>query len=100
MAARPRHPSKQIEEAISYAEDKGWRVEKAGARAHSWGRLLCPLADESGCIVFVYTTPRDDDNHARKVKRLVDKCTCMDEAEEAEPPPEVIGDYCVESDDE
>ena len=79
MAARSRHPSKPIEQAIAIAESLGWRVEKSNGRAHSWGRLLCPNADESGCIVFVYTTPRDEDNHARKIRKLVEKCVCEKE---------------------
>lgn len=81
--ARGRHPSKQIEAAIAYAESLGWRAVKSGGRAHSWGRLLCPHSDQSGCIVYVYTTPRDDDNHANKIRRLVDKCTCSVDNEDA-----------------
>ena len=35
------HPNKEIRAAIDYALSHGWRLIKAGPRAHVWGRLLC-----------------------------------------------------------
>ncbi len=32
------HPNKHIEAALQYARSKGFRVEKAGPRAHPWAR--------------------------------------------------------------
>jgi len=32
-----RHPNKDIQEAIGYAVLRGWRIEKAGPRAHTYG---------------------------------------------------------------
>ena len=32
------HPNKHIREAV----DHGWRLRKAGPRAHIWGLLFCP----------------------------------------------------------
>lgn len=80
MANRPRHPKKQIEEAVSYAEGKNWTVKMQG----HWGRLYCPQADREGCQVGVFGTPRDDDNHARQIKRAVDRCPHQAEKKEAE----------------
>ena len=36
------HPNKHIRAAVEYAEQRGWTLRKAGARAHVWGRLYCP----------------------------------------------------------
>lgn len=70
--ARPRHPNKHIERAIQYAEQLGWRVVVPGG--HAWGRLLCPFSTREGCIVSVWSTPRNPENHARHVRREVDQC--------------------------
>jgi hypothetical protein len=37
----PRHPSKEIEAAVSSAEDNGWTCQLSSG--HAWGRLLCGL---------------------------------------------------------
>lgn len=71
---RPRHPKKEVEEAIQYAEAKGWRWRAMG---HS-GRLFCPQADRNGCQVGVNGTPRDSGNHAKQIMRAVDRCPHQD----------------------
>jgi hypothetical protein len=38
---RPRHPKQDVEDAVRYAESKGWRFRKMG----HWGRLFCAHAD-------------------------------------------------------
>ncbi len=40
---RARHPKKEVEEALRYAEASGWRVEVGGS--HAWGRIYCPYND-------------------------------------------------------
>src|SRR5438105_2279473 len=40
--ARPRHPKKEVEDAVRYAEARGWRC--TAATAHAWGQLWCPHA--------------------------------------------------------
>ena len=72
MAAR--HPNKHIAAAIEVAERRGWRVEKAGPRAHSWGRLLCPESTREGCYVPVFSTPRNPQRHAQDIIRSLDRC--------------------------
>lgn len=69
---RPRHPDKAIEGAIQYAEHLGWRVEMS--KGHAWGRLYCPHATRAGCIISVWSTPRNADNHARQIRKSVDQC--------------------------
>lgn len=61
----PDHPNKHIREAIEYAEINGWRVVKANARAHIWGRLYCPFRDREGCAKAVYSTPRSPETTQR-----------------------------------
>lgn len=70
--SRPRHPKKEVEEAIQYAERRGWHVRMGGA--HAWGFLYCPFAGREGCIVPVWSTPTDAGNHAKRIKRRVNKC--------------------------
>ncbi|HLB43118.1 MAG TPA: hypothetical protein VJN02_09805 [Gammaproteobacteria bacterium] len=75
MTRRERHPRKVIEEAIQYAEKHGWRYKKAGRSAHAWGRLLCPLQAREGCSMSVWSTPRNDEVHAKQIRRRIDSCS-------------------------
>lgn len=70
--ARPRHPDKQIEQAVQYAIDLGWTWEISSG--HPWAKLMCPEKSREGCTVFVYSTPRSGENHARHIRREVDIC--------------------------
>ena len=38
--ARKRHPGKEIEMALRYAESHGWLVITGGH--HAWGKMYCP----------------------------------------------------------
>jgi hypothetical protein len=68
------HPNKHIREAVEYAVQRGWRLIKAGPRAHRWGTLLCTHAARGGCSIGVYSTPRSPQNHANYIRRMVDNC--------------------------
>lgn len=70
--SRPRHPDKHIEAAAQHAEGLGWRVQLSSG--HAWGRLFCPLATREGCIISVWSTPRSPENHARHIRREIDRC--------------------------
>jgi len=74
MAKREKHPKKEIEEAICYAESVGWRYKDAGNSAHAWGRLLCPETSREGCSLSVWSTPKDASNHKKQICRRVDMC--------------------------
>jgi len=74
MPRIPRHPNKEIRKAIQYAIDKGWRLKKSGPRAHAWGRLLCTSGEQGGCIIPIYSTPSNPQNHARNIRRRLDRC--------------------------
>ncbi len=71
--ARLRHPNKEIEAAISAAEDLGWTVY-ISPKGHAWGHLYCPKNDRDGCIISVWSTPRSKENHARSITRKVKLC--------------------------
>ena len=75
---RPRHSKKEIEAALQYAESKGWRVVKAAPKAKPWGRILCELADRTGCTLSVHSTPRVPEHHAAKITKTVDNCSCKE----------------------
>lgn len=70
--SRPRHPSKEIEYAVRYAESLGWELRWPAS--HARGRLYCPHRGRDGCKFSVWSTPRDADNHARHIRREVDRC--------------------------
>lgn len=79
---RPKHPNKEIELAIKYAESKGWRYQPSGNSAHAWGRLLCPLAAREGHAMSVWSTPKSNEDHAKQIKRKVDACEHQGEENE------------------
>ena len=74
MISRAKHPAKEIEYAIQYAESKGWIFKSSGNSSHAWGRLLCPLHTREGHQMSVWSTPRSTFNHAAQIKRIVDRC--------------------------
>ena len=79
---RPKHPNKEIERAIQYAESKGWRYFPSGQSAHAWGRLLCFLESREGHSMSVWSTPKSAENHARQIRRNVDSCEHTGETNE------------------
>ena len=74
---RSKHPCKEIETVLRFAEDCGWRVEPGGS--HAWGRMYCPRNDSccrcgEFCIASIWSTPRNATNHARAILRVVKNC--------------------------
>lgn len=74
---RKRHSKKDIEEALVYAESHGWRIEPA--TGHAWGRLYCPYNSADCrcgeyCVISIWSTPRSASNHARQIRRVIDRC--------------------------
>lgn len=70
--ARPDHPNKEIEAAVRYAEAVGWRCVLS--RGHAWGKLYCPNKARFGCIISVWSTPRNPGNFANQLWRRIKKC--------------------------
>ena len=84
---RTRHPKKEVEEAVRYAEECGWRIEVGGS--HAWGRMYCPYNDPECrcgefCITSIWSTPRNMVNHARQLKRIVSNCALGKQASDAD----------------
>jgi hypothetical protein len=80
--ARTRHPDKEIEDAVSYAEAIGWKV--VPIKGHGWGRLYCAHHDRDGCKVSVWSTPRSSGDHARDILRAVKRCPHQEKEENDE----------------
>lgn len=72
---RPRHPNKEVEDAVSYAEANGWKWRKMG----HWGRLFCAHADRDGCQIGVNGTPKNPESHAKQIRRAIDRCPHLEE---------------------
>lgn len=84
--SRKKHSKKEIEAALVYAEKNGWRIEVGGG--HAWGKMYCPFNDNECrcgefCVSCIWSTPKNSQNHAKQIKRVVDNCTvnkaCEDE---------------------
>lgn len=67
---RARHPKKDVEQALQYAEDHGWTVEPT-QRGHRWGRLKCPKHE---CSTSIWSTPKNPGNFANQIRRAVARC--------------------------
>lgn len=80
--SRPRHPNKAIESAVQYAESLGWVAEISNG--HAWGHLYCPFSSREGCRLSVWSTPRRPENHARQLRREIDKCAHATKEEDTE----------------
>ncbi len=74
MASRPRHPNKDIEAAIRYAERCRWRYKQTGNSAHAWGRIYCPEKTPEGCALSVWSTPKNVIYHVMQIRRKVNLC--------------------------
>ena len=72
MASRPRHPKKEVEEALDFAEAHGWLIESPRP-GHPWGKAICERA-EHDCLVWIWSTPRVPANHAKQIRRAVYSC--------------------------
>lgn len=66
----PRHPDKEVEDAVAFAECSGGKFRRQG----HWGRLYCPQADRAGCQIGISGTPRNGSVHARQIRRAVRRC--------------------------
>jgi hypothetical protein len=72
----PIHPNKEIQAVITYAEGLGWIIMKGGSSSHAWGKMRCPEGTREGCPQrSIWSTPRNPTQHARQLKRFIDKCT-------------------------
>lgn len=69
--ARSRHPKKEIEVALTYAESRGWTVTaRSRKKSHAWGRAVSP---DGARKVRIDGTPRSPGNVAKQIRRAVDR---------------------------
>ena len=71
--ARTRHPKKEVEAILAYAEEVGWTVTPT-ASGHHWGHMRCSEASRSGCQVSIWSTPRNSGDHAKQLVRALKRC--------------------------
>ncbi|WP_428983269.1 hypothetical protein [Paraburkholderia diazotrophica] len=76
---RRTHSKKEVESALGYAEENGWRVVPGTGCGHAWGRMYCPYNDSDCrcgefCIASIWCTPRNAVSHARTLRRIVENC--------------------------
>lgn len=81
---REKHPHKEIEAALCYAEEKGWTVVECSG--HPWGSLRCPNnRSDCRCGLFcqmsIWSTPGNPEGHARQLRQKVDGCIYNDEGD-------------------
>jgi hypothetical protein len=85
---RRRHPDREIENALQFAELNGWRVVPGGS--HAWGRMYCPTLSDTCrcgafCITSVWSTPRNAGGHSRFLRRVVLNCSFGHSIEDVSP---------------
>jgi hypothetical protein len=66
-----RHPNKHIQAAVKHAQSLGWTLTLS--RGHAWRILRCPFGHRQ-CQISVWSTPRVPENHAKDIRRRVDRC--------------------------
>jgi hypothetical protein len=65
------HPNKHIREALKYAANHGWEVVEGGG--HAWGKMYCQHG-HGDCWMMIWSTPRNPENHAKRIRKVVDAC--------------------------
>ena len=73
---RSRHPNREIERVLRFAEARGFRVQPGGS--HCWGQMYCPYnsTDCRGggfCRVSVWSTP----SKSRQSRQAASACGCQ-----------------------
>lgn len=70
---RTKHPKKDVERALTFAEEHGWLVRPT-ASGHRWGEMTCGYADLDRCRVSIWSTPKNPGNHANRLRQKVRNC--------------------------
>lgn len=65
--ARSRHPKKDVEKALSRAEEERLKVEQSRKRSHKWSDVGCQDADHAKRSVW--STPQNPGEHANDIDR-------------------------------
>ncbi|OLP59642.1 hypothetical protein BJF93_11235 [Xaviernesmea oryzae] len=80
--ARSRHTSKEIESVLKELEARGWEVIEG--KGHAWGILRCPMNSKNCrcgefCQMSVWSTPKNPEQHAKRLRQKALACTKLDE---------------------
>lgn len=67
-----RHSNKEIEAALTHAKEKGWSIIRS-KKGHCWGIIRCPHG-YGGCQKSIWSTLKNPQDHAKAIRRFVDKC--------------------------
>ena len=83
--ARRKHTSKEIEAVLQELEALGWVVVEG--RGHAWGLLRCPANSKECrcgefCQMSVWSTPKDPERHANKLRQKALACTRLGREDE------------------
>lgn len=86
---RRRHPDRDIEKALQYGEQHGWRIHVSSGHAHAWGGMYCPdeclrCGRPKHRMLSVASTPRNALDHAADLRRSVRRCLRYCEAARGE----------------
>lgn len=73
MAGRTRHPKKDVERVLRFAEEQGWSVV-ATQGGHRWGEMVCAHEGREACRYSVWSTPKNAGNHANRLRQHVRNC--------------------------
>jgi hypothetical protein len=73
VTSRTRHPKKDVEQALRFAEDNGWTVVPT-ASGHRWGEMKCLHEGRDACRVSIWSTPKNPGNHANRIRQRVRNC--------------------------
>jgi hypothetical protein len=73
MTSRHRHPKKDVQRALRFAEDHGWTVTPT-ASGHRWGEMVCGHQGRDACQVSIWSTPKNAGNHANRLRQRVRNC--------------------------
>ena len=73
MTRRTRHPKKDVERALRFAEDQGWSVVPTPG-GHRWGEVICTHQGPDACRYSVWSTPKNAGNHANRLRQHVRNC--------------------------
>lgn len=70
-----KHPNKDIRKALKSAKKLGW--ELLVSKGHPFGILICG----QGCRMSIWSTPRNPENHAKRINKFVSSCPHKKEEE-------------------
>jgi hypothetical protein len=66
------HSKKQVRKALDEIDPEDFKVTPTEAHGHSWGYIDCLNKACKGRF-YVWSTPEDEDSHARKIRRFIQR---------------------------